>query len=545
MVENIAQTLVQVVAEHGDRIGVIEARSGRSLTFNELFRRVNGYALYFKERGVGPGQRVMLMVTPSADFICLTFALFQLGVTIILIDPGMGYKNLLRCIEGVAPTCFIGVPKARLFATLFPKPFGSVQQAFCCGRSFGLFGPDIRQRINLKALQQPVYQPDDIDLAAIIFTTGSTGPPKGVRYEHTIFAAQRKRVRDYYGIGAGDVDQPAFPLFALISASLGACAVIPDMDPTRPARVDPGKFTASLIEYGVTYSFGSPAIWNVVSRYCLASDISLPKVKKVLMAGAPVPGELLERMRRVLPEDASIFTPYGATESLPIVSMESREILAETWPLTKKGRGTCVGRPLPGIEIRIMAITDGPVSTLDQACLLPAGEIGEILVRGDVVTRAYENNPRENELAKITEDYGRSFWHRMGDVGYVDQQGRLWFCGRKAHRVITENGPMFTICCEAIINEHPEVFRSALVGIADGRANISRPVIIVEPVAGFRGSEQRLLEEIAAMAAANPLTAGITHFLVHRDFPVDIRHNSKIFREKLAVWAADRLVGKR
>lgn len=541
MTTNIAETFNQVAVLQGDRVGLIEAVSGKSLTFSELNGLSDKYARYLAGRGVRAGDRVILMVTPSADFISLTFALFKIGVTIILIDPGMGYKNLLRCIEGVRPTVFVGIPKARIFSILFPKPFKSVHHFFCCGNTFGFLGSDLR--LEARKLKDdetyPAYQPSDDDLAAIIFTTGSTGPPKGVRYEHSIFAAQLERIRDYYGINENHTDQPAFPLFALFSAALGACSVIPDMDPTRPAKVNPKKFISSIQQYGVTYSFGSPAIWNVVSRYCVDKNINLPGLQKVLMAGAPVPGELLQRMSSILPENAEIYTPYGATESLPIVSIEAREVLSETWEYSRKGKGTCVGRPLPGIDVKVMKITEGKVETFSKGLLVPQGVIGEILVKGDVVTRSYENNINETENSKICDN--GSFWHRMGDTGYMDALGRLWFCGRKAHRVITEKETLFTIPCEAIINEHVDVFRSALVGVCEHHGKYEIPVIIVEPVKGYSGSKDQLMSEVAELAGSSPLTDMIKHFLVHEEFPVDIRHNAKIFREKLAVWAGREL----
>ncbi len=538
MVVNIAETLNQVASVYGDKTGLIEARSGRSVSFSELNSLADGYAAYFHQKGIVPGDKVMLMVTPSADFICLTFALFKVGVTIILIDPGMGYKNLLRCIEGVKPSVFIGVPKARLFSAVFPRPFKSVRHWFCCGQSFGIFGKDIRRQISTDSPAFPVYQPANEDLAAIIFTTGSTGPPKGVRYEHSIFAAQLERIRDYYGINANHTDQPAFPLFALFSAALGACSVIPDMDPTRPASVNPEKFVSSIQKYGVTYSFGSPAIWNVVSRYCLDNGILLHSLKKVLMAGAPVPGELLERVTAILPSDAEIFTPYGATESLPVISITGKEILEETWKYSRVGKGTCVGRPLPGIDLQVIRIQDKEIEFYEQDLNVPVGEMGEIIVRGNVVTRAYENNERETNLSKMKDEGSNTFWHRMGDIGYLDDTGRLWFCGRKAHRVITDQGTLFTIPCEAIVNEHSDVYRSALVGVPRGNGREGcMPVLIVEPVKGYKGSEQELLENVRRLAAASPVTSQIQQFLIHPDFPVDIRHNAKIFREKLAKWA--------
>jgi acyl-CoA synthetase (AMP-forming)/AMP-acid ligase II len=544
MAINIAETFVDVAREHGEKTAVIEARTGKQISFAELNNRADRYANFFAGKGLRPGDVAILMVTPSVDFICLTLALFKIGSPVVLIDPGMGYKNLLRCIKRVQPQFLIGVPKAVIFSKMFPEPFQTVKKTFCCGDSFGIFGPDITVEIADIGMEYPVYRPTDTALAAIIFTTGSTGPPKGVRYEHSIFSAQLRLIKEYYAIGPADVDQPAFPLFALFSAALGACSVIPDMDPTKPARVDPEKFVASLQNHRVTYSFGSPAIWNVVSRYCLEQGIVLDSVRKVLMAGAPVPYELMKRVRQILPAGALVFTPYGATESLPIVSIESAEVISGTWEQSRMGKGTCVGRPLPGIEIKIIPISDRPLPELTGDMPVEDGTIGEIIVRGDVVTRAYLNNPEETRLAKIRD--GATFWHRMGDVGYLDQAHRLWFCGRRAHRVVTGNGTLFSIPCEAIINEHPDVYRSALVGIQDCRGGSETiPVIIVEPKKDRKIDKKRLLREVKMAAGRSELTREIDHFLIHKNFPVDIRHNAKIFREKLALWAQKKLSPRR
>jgi acyl-CoA synthetase (AMP-forming)/AMP-acid ligase II len=532
---NIATALRRSAEALGETVALaaLQGRQWGQWTFAELRRNSDGFAAALHGDGVRQGDRVMLMVRPSMEFFCLTFALFQMGAVVILIDPGMGYRNLLRCIGSVRPDILIGIPKAILLSRMFRTPFATVRRrirvgGWPWGGGKGLAPCEHRD-------SPTEYQARETDLAAIIFTTGSTGPPKGVEYTHGIFHAQLQLIREYYGIGPGDVDQPGFPLFGLFAAALGAKAVIPDMDPTRPAQVDPAKFIRTLLEHRVSYSFGSPAIWNVVSRHCLERGIVLP-VRKVLMAGAPVSGELVERVQRILPEDAQIFTPYGATESLPAASIEGREIVEQTWPLTRIGRGACVGRALPGIEIRIVEPVEGPIGAWQEARELQPGEIGEIVVRGPVVTRAYANNREETERAKIVD--GAEFRHRMGDMGYVDEQGRLWFCGRKAHRVHTAKGVMHTVCCEAIFNEHPLVRRSALVGLGD--CALQTPVIIIEPV-GPVGNQERLFHELRELAQANPLTASIEHFLAHPSFPVDIRHNAKIFREKLADWAAKRV----
>ncbi len=540
MTINIAQTFSEIATAQGNKTGIIEAKTGESLTFKEIKDLSDGYAQYLADKGVNAGDRVMLMVKPSADFICLTFALFALGAPVILIDPGMGYKNLLKCIAGVKPKVFIGIPKANLFRKLFPKAFATVEKAFCCGFSCGVFGEDIRRTAKKGRQDVAVYAPSVDDLAAIIFTTGSTGPPKGVRYEHGVFAAQLRLIRDYYKITSEDTDQPAFPLFALFSTTLGACAIIPNMDATQPAKVNPEKFIKSIQKYKATFSFGSPALWNVVSKYCIEKKIVLDSVKLVLMAGAPVSGELIGRVTAILPDEALIHTPYGATESLPIVSIEGKEIIDSTWPLTKQGKGTCVGRPLPGIEIKVIPISDNTIENFQMVCELPPGEIGEILVRGDVVTRAYENNEEETALAKIRD--GVSFWHRMGDTGYTDDMGRLWFCGRRGHRVITQKGVLYTIPCEAIINNHPGVFRSALVGIPDkGDLHFQVPVLIIEKQKGYAASQEDMEKEIRKIAGSSHLTEKIQHLLFHPEFPVDIRHNAKIFREKLSAWAEKEL----
>ncbi|MFW2366760.1 MAG: fatty acid CoA ligase family protein [Desulforhopalus sp.] len=540
MATNIAETFVGAAIKKADHIAVIEAVTGNQASFSQLNSWSDGYANYFQKEGVSAGDVVILMVTPSIDFICLTLALFKLGAPVVLIDPGMGYKNLLRCIDRVNPEVLIGIPKALLFSRLFPKSFKTIKQTFCCGNSFGILGKDVRQLRDTNVVSHPVYQPSSTDLAAIIFTTGSTGPPKGVRYEHSIFSAQLQLIKNYYGICPEDIDQPAFPLFALFSAAIGARTVIPDMNPTKPAKVNPERFIDSIQKHGVSYSFGSPAIWNVVSNYCSHRGVVLESVKKVLMAGAPVPSDLMERVVNILPPDAKVYTPYGATESLPIVSIEAREVLDDTWEKSRSGKGTCVGRPLPGIELKIIRISDDPVTRLTKEIELPNGEIGEIIVRGEVVTKGYLNNPEEDRMAKILDS--NSFWHRMGDVGYLDDQDRLWFCGRRAHRVVTDTDTLYSICCEAIINGHDAVYRSALVGIRkEGGAGETVPAIIVEPVEGRVINNEKLLKEVRAIAAKSSVTVQIKHFLIHKDFPVDIRHNAKIFREKLAVWAQKKI----
>lgn len=195
---------------------------------------------------------------------------------------------------------------------------------------------------------------------------------------------------------------------------------------------------------------------------------------------------------------------------------------------------------MPQIQLRLIRINDDPIDVWTDELLVPDGEKGEIVVSGPVVTKAYFGLAQADTLAKIRE--GSRIWHRIGDIGYRDRKGRIWFCGRKAHRVITSDGTMLTVPCEAVFNEHPDVARTALVGV--GPAGEQIPVIVVEPMPGkFPRPAQMLTfwEEMLVLARANELTCGITHVLFHPSLPVDIRHNTKINREALAVWAATEL----
>lgn len=532
---NIAGALHRVSARQQDETAIVVPVGQRYVrySFSDIAAKSSMFSDRLSSAGLEPGDRVMLMVRPSMEFVCLSFALFSLGAVVILIDPGMGYRHLLQCIASVQPDILIAIPQGILFSRIFPKPFHTVRKRICVGRSFGFLGPSLDSLVGMKEKQRPRVAAAE-DLAAIIFTTGSTGPPKGVQYTHGIFHAQLELIRDYYGIGPGEVDQPAFPLFALFSTALGARAVIPDMDPSRPAQVNPERFIRTLVDEQVTYSFGSPAIWKVISRYCLEKEIVLP-IKKILMAGAPVSGDLLQQMVRVIPKDCELHTPYGATESLPIASITGKEILGDCWGRTQRGKGVCVGRALPGITISIIEPVDGPIVSWKNVKELEISVIGEIVVKGAVVTKAYDHNARETTAAKIED--GDSFWHRMGDMGYVDTHGRLWFCGRKAHVVHSPKGSMYTICCEGIFNTHSRVLRSALVGV--GPVGQQLPVLLVEK--DKNTDEALLCAELQALAKKHSLTAHITTFLIHPGFPVDIRHNAKIFREKLARWATKQL----
>ena len=505
-------------------------------TFAQLDGESNRIAHGLEAVGIRRGTRTVLMVPPSLDFFALTFALFKVGAVPVLVDPGMGMKNLKACLAEAEPEAFIGIAKAHVARLALGWGKDSLRILLTVGRRLGWGGKSLTD-FDAYPADYVMAATAPEETAAILFTSGSTGVPKGAIYSHGNFLAQVEMLRSLYGIEPGEIDLPTFPLFALFAPALGMTSVIPDMDFTRPGSVDPRKIITAIESFGVTGMFGSPALINRVGRYGQAQGTRLPSLRRVISAGAPVPAQVLERFANLLDGDARIFTPYGATEALPVCSIDHREILDQTRALTDQGRGVCVGQPVPGITVEVIAIDDAPIATWDERLKVAEGVIGEIVVKGPQVTTTYVNRPESTSLAKMADPDG-GFYHRMGDLGYRDAAGRLWFCGRKAHRVVTSEATLFTIPCEAVFNTHPQVFRSALVGI--GEPGRQRPVICIELEKGTAKSEHpRIRRELLELGARHTLTAGILELLFHPAFPVDIRHNAKIFREKLAIWAQE------
>jgi acyl-CoA synthetase (AMP-forming)/AMP-acid ligase II len=508
------------------------------LTFLQLDRESDYLAHGLEAAGITRGIRTVLMVKPSIEFFALIFAIFKTGAVPVVVDPGMGIRRMLACFKSTRPQAFIGIPLAHVVRTVFPGFFKTVKTWITVGRRWFWGGRTLKQIRQSYAGSYTIAKTGRDDTAAVLFTTGSTGPAKGAVYSHGNFDAQLKQIKTYLRMSDDEIDLSTFPLFALFYPALGITSVIPDMDPTRPALVNPERIIEAIENLGVTNMFASPALLNRVGSYGKKKGVKLPSLKRVISAGASVSAANIEQFSALLAEDAEIHTPYGATEAVPIVSIKSKEILNETRQLSDKAFGTCIGRPINDIDIRIIKISDEPIDEWSDDLRVSPGDVGEITVTGDLVSRQYYENHAANRLGKIKD--GDAIIHRMGDVGWMDQKGRIWFCGRKSHRVITAGGTLFTIPCESLFNRNPRVFRSALVGV--GPSGRQEPVICIELHKTDDGKNRGHLEkELLKIAAGNELTNSIKTILFHKAFPVDIRHNSKIFREKLAVWAKKKL----
>ena len=547
---NIARHLADMARMQPSRPAVICA-SGRDaagaatysqLTFRDLEESSNQLATALDAVGIRRGVRTALMVPPGLDFFALTFALFKVGAVPVLIDPGIGLTQLRGCLAHARPEAFVGITKAHAARVILGWARGSVRINVTVGPRWfwgGCTLANLRRR-GSASRSFSMAEPEPDETAAILFTSGSTGAPKGAVYTHEIFNAQVEHIKALYRIEPGEIDLATFPLFALFGPALGMTAVVPEMDASRPASADPVNIISAIEKFGITNMFGSPALINRVGRYGEANQIKLPSLRRAISAGAPVPAKTLARFAAMLPAGAQVFTPYGATECLPVASIGSDEILGETRRQTDNGAGVCVGRPVHGLTAKVIRISDGPIDVWSDSLELPAGEVGEIVVKAAHATRSYFGLPAATLLAKIQDPVNGGFYHRMGDVGYFDTDGRLWFCGRCAHRVVSPDQTRFSIPCEGVFNVHPKVFRTALTGVLqNGTIN---PVLCVELEAGVPSEAQdSVCEELLALGAAHAHTRAIKTILFHPAFPVDIRHNAKIFREKLGVWAAEKL----
>ncbi len=534
---NIASRLTEMARRFPETPAVIEPRGHgdyRVLTLVQLDADSDRIAAALIGQGVKPGMRLALFVRYGADFISLVFALCKAGATLVLIDPGMGIRRMLECLAEVEPDGFVAVPMVHVGRLLMRRRFPKARFNLTVGPRFfwgGLSLAKIRKRP--LPVQPPMVVTNPDDPAAIIFTSGSTGPPKGVAFTHRIFDTQVDQIQKRYNIQPGEIDLACFPFFGLFDATMGVTAVIPEMDTTKPAEADPSKIVAAAKRWKITQSFASPALWNRIADYCTETNQRIETLRRAVSAGAPVSAAILAKLKPCLHPGGDIFTPYGATEALPTASISASEVLGETVAKTRQGGGVCVGKRFDSIIWKVIEITDEPLARLEDARELPLGEIGELAVTGPQVTKEYVNRPEANAAAKMADGEGRT-WHRMGDVGYLDENDRFWFCGRKAHRVVTSGGTLFSIPCEAIFNEHPKVFRSALAAIPDS----TEARMFVEPYPGHfpnnKKEEAELVSQLLELGRSHPLTESIQAVVVMQQFPVDVRHNVKINRELLS-----------
>lgn len=512
------------------------------LSYAELSAEVAAWRGKLAQAGVRPGDRTLVMVRQGLPLISVVFALFELGALPVVIDPGMGRAAFLACVEHSRPRVLVGIPMARLVSRIFRGAFASVEVRVAVS------GATTARRTAAGARRPEgdagALARDAADAAAILFTSGSTGAPKGVVYTHGQFDAQVRLISETYGIAPGEVDLPLLPLFALFAPALGMTVVVPEMDPSRPAQAEPARLVQAILQEGVTTSFGSPTLWGNIVAHCHAKQITLPTVKRVLCAGAPVPLWLWNAIGETLP-NGMMHSPYGATEALPVSTISGEEVMGGTASQTMQGAGVCVGHVLGANTVRIIQPVDGDIAGIGDTVAAAVNEIGEIIVRGPTVTAEYDGLPKATAAAKIADAESGAVWHRMGDLGYLDALGRLWFCGRKVERVVTETGIYYPAQVEPVFETHPEVRRCALVRrVKWGKV---QPGVVIETLQEGMSRDsagaRRLARELRELAMQHVHTSAVKVFYFHERLPVDVRHNAKIHRLALARWVAEGAVG--
>ena len=542
---NFALNLRKAAQTHGEKKAFIWPVDGGEkyshLTFNDIEKQSNVYANAIAKAGIKKNMKTIVMAKPGPDFYILMAAIFKIGAVPVFVDPGMGLTRMLHCLKSTGAEAFIGIPLAHAIRVLRPGFFKSVSVWITIGKRWFWGGPTLNSLLQDCSTDFSIALSSIDDLAAISFTTGSTGPAKGVEYTQGTFKSMLEAIREDFNWSSDDIDLVTFPLFAILDNALGITAVLPDVDLMKPAKVDPDKIITPILDLEVGCMFGSPALLNRIGQYCIQKGIRLPKLKRVFSGGAPLHKSIMENFLSILQKDGQVFTTYGATEALPISQISSNERLGEISELTDKGYGTCLGYPMSSLMVKIIKITDDPIENLSKTVAVKKKEIGEIILAGDLASKHYHNLPDEDNYAKIID--GTTVWHRMGDLGWIDDKGRLWFCGRKKQRVETREGTFYTVPCETIFNSHKAVYRSALVGAVVN--NLKIPVICIELEEQFRKMDKNdIKKELYEIAQQFQITKPIKNILFHKSFPVDIRHNAKIFREKLTPWAEKMLKNK-
>lgn len=505
------------------------------MNFQALYQLIMKYQRGLYELGLRSGDKVVMLVAPGIEFLALSYAVMGRGAIPVFIDPGMGKENLCACIAEISPQVFIASPKAHLLRVLNKKLFTGLKFHIMASEWVFVGGPNLSFLKKFSSRELPGASSPGI--AMIAFTSGATGKPKGVIFTDTMVSQQVKIFKETFGIEAGKKDLPLLPIFSLYNLANGVCSVIAPLDPSKPLDFAPERVLRIINDLGIDYSFGSPTLWNKIAEYCIRTRQNLNTLKKILVAGAPVPIETLTKIRSVMNE-GEVYTPYGSTEALPVTGVSSAEIVDREMLSALSGEvGTLVGKPVDGVKIKIIREVAGPIPTIKEVEELVPYSIGEIIVKGKNVSPQYWDLPDATLQSKIKDD--ESFWHRMGDVGYFDDSGNLYFCGRKAHVVRCQGRTYYSIPVEKIFNTHKKVRRSALVSLYGGQ----EVGIVIEPQPEFwpesPESKRLFLSEIKQLAISSKLTNDIKNIYFHRSFPVDARHNAKIFRDKLGLWASE------
>lgn len=514
-------------------VAFVDGSTGGSTTFAELHDRVMGIAAGLIASGLRPGQRVAVLVPPSVDLLATVYGCWRAGAVTVVADRGLGLRGLGAAVRGAHVDWVIGPPPAIAAArTLRWAP-----RATCITVGSRPVLGSVATLDGLVAMAAPLpAEPRPDDIAAVLYTSGATGPAKGVRYRHRQIVAQRDALRSAYGITAADRLVAAFAPFALYGPALGITSTIPDVDVTKPGTLTADALADAVRSVGASIVFASPAALANVCRTAVAGDSRLGEVRLVLSAGAPVPIATLRATAALAPR-AELHTPYGMTECLPVADVElaERERAADS----ADGAGVCVGRPVDGVEL-LIAPLDFDAAT--AVASLPAATTGEVLVRAPWLSDGYDQLWRTEFDARPSSGDGR-VWHRSGDVGRLDANGLLWIEGRNVHVIHMVDGPITPVPIEIAVEQLDGIERAAAVGV--GPTGVQQLIVVVESSSNHDRHGDGLADDITTAAVRAAIAVPVAAVLTVGALPVDIRHNTKIDRAAVARWATAVLAGDR
>ena len=506
-----------LVAHEEDNATAVAIGGGPSLSFATLAQRVAELGQGLRKAGVAPGDRVAILAPEPSDFIASAYACWVIGAVAVVVDRGLGLDGLRRALRSAEPRWLLGTRKTLGVARLLRWAPSARRLEIMALRSEGR-----KHGARLSGVVRS-FAPGAETPAAVVYTSGATGPAKGVLYNQRQMAAQFGAVRERYSIGPEDRLVAAFAPFALYGPALGIPVAVPDCDITKPASLRADALADACAAVEATILFAAPAALDgaLASQERLSSGgrEALEGLRLVLSAGAPVPQRILEGFSRLAPV-AELHTPYGMTEVLSVADIDLAT-LADIGP----GRGVCVGRPLAGVGLRIEPLAGGD------------GASGEIVVSAAWQSSGYDGLWATTEHARSVDDEGVE-WHRTGDVGHLDAEGRLWVEGRMAHIVDTADGPVTPVPLEIAI-ESATGLRCAVTGVGPPGC---RQVVVVVEHEGKAGLASREVDN-RVRAAVDP--QAIAAVLTVPELPVDRRHNSKIDRTRLGRFAEAVLAGGR
>jgi olefin beta-lactone synthetase len=521
---NVLSVLRRVAARVPERPALV--MEDGAITFGDLWRRIDRASSGLRRLGLAPGDRAIVMIPMSIDLYVGMLAVLEMGAVAVFVDPWIGRRQIASFAAFASPRAWLGIPKSHLLR-LTDARLRSIPFTVTTGWRVGPV-PGRRTLAELERAEGDgeVHPVERDDPALITFTSGSSGEPKGANRTHRFLLAQHEALAHEFPAEEGDVDMPMFPVFALNNLASGVPSVVPAMDFRRVDQVDAGRVLAQMRRHGVTTCTASPPFFDR-----LAAEVGeKPALRRILTGGAPVSDAQLRDWRRAFPE-TEILVVYGSTEAEPVAHLTAEERLSAS-----RLPGFCAGRPSERVRAKIVRIHDGPIELGPEGWAgweLPAGEIGELVVSGDHVSRDYYQNPGAVRENKIVDPDG-GVWHRMGDTGSFDAEGRFWIAGR-VHSTIRRGGVLVhpQLVEQAAMGGDPRVRRAAAVGLPDPELG-ERLVVVIEAAA-----EQGLSEEIAVRLSAAGFTSDEI-FLTQEPLPVDPRHNSKIDYTKLRSWLQSR-----